>query len=108
MVDLRKIIELTKSANKTYAKDIGLGGKPTPNPGNEGGQSLLDKNFYLSSTQISPIGQLKGTKMNHIYYDCGDNIDNFNEQKLIKNYANLEFHDLQGSHWAPHIMSRKL
>jgi len=45
MVDLRKIIELTKSANKTYAKDIGLGGKPTPNPGNEGGQSLLDKNY---------------------------------------------------------------
>ena len=46
--------------------------------------------------------------MNHIYYDCGDSIDNFNEQKLINNYANLEFHDLQGSHWAPHIMSRKL
>ena len=45
MVDLRKIIELTKSANKTYAKDIGLGGKPTPNPGNEGGQSLLNKNY---------------------------------------------------------------
>ena len=71
-------------------------------------KSILDKNFYLSSTQISPIGQLKHTKMNHIYYDCGDNLDNFNEQKLIDNYANLEFHDLQGSHWAPHIMSRKL
>lgn len=71
-------------------------------------KSLLDKNFYLSSTQISPIGQLKSTKMNHIYYDCGDSLDNFNEQKLIDNYAKLEFYDLQGSHWAPHIMPRKL
>tara|TARA_B100000902_G_scaffold312007_1_gene302021 strand:- start:1468 stop:3135 length:1668 start_codon:yes stop_codon:yes gene_type:complete len=45
MGDLRNIIGLTKSAKETYMKDIGLSGKNTANPGDEGGQSLLDKNY---------------------------------------------------------------
>ena len=71
-------------------------------------KTLSHKKFYLSSTQISPIKTLPGSMINHIRFDCGEKIENFNEQKLIENYNNLEFYDLQGSHWAPHVISRDL
>ena len=71
-------------------------------------KKLSHKKFYLSSTQISPIKTLPGSMINHISFDCGEKIENFNEQKLIENYNNLEFYDLQGSHWAPHVISRDL
>ena len=71
-------------------------------------KKLSHKKFYLSSTQISPIKSLPGSIINHIRFDCGEKIENFNEQKLIENYNNLEFYDLQGSHWAPHVISRDL
>ena len=71
-------------------------------------KSISHKNFYLSSTQISPIKALPGSKMNHIYFDCGNTLENFNEQKLVENFESLKFHDLQGSHWAPHVISKNL
>ena len=71
-------------------------------------KKLSHKKFYLSSTQISPIKAQPGSMINHIRFDCGEKIENFNEQKLIENYNNLEFYDLQGSHWAPHVISRDL
>lgn len=69
---------------------------------------IKHKKFYLSSTQISPSKPLKGSILNHISFNCGEDIESFNEEKLIKNYKNLEFHDLQGSHWAPHVMTREM
>mgnify|MGYP005717106227 CR=1 FL=1 len=36
------------------------------------------------------------------------NIENFNEDKLLKNFQSLEFYDLQGSHWAPHLVHKDL
>ena len=71
-------------------------------------KSISHKNFYLSSTQISPTKALPGSKMNHIYFDCGKSLENFNEQKLVDNFENLKFSDLQGSHWAPHVISKSL
>ena len=71
-------------------------------------KTLSHKKFYLSSTQISPIKTLPGSMINHIKFDCGEIIENFNEKKLLENYNNLEFYDLQGSHWAPHVISRDL
>ena len=71
-------------------------------------KKLGHKKFYFSSTQISPIKTLPGSMINHIRFDCGEKIENFNEQKLIENYNNLQFYDLQGSHWAPHVISRDL
>ena len=71
-------------------------------------KSISHKNFYLSSTQVSPTEALPGSKMNHIYFDCGNSIENFNEQKLVDNFENFKFHDLQGSHWAPHVISKNL
>ena len=70
--------------------------------------ALKTDKFYLSATQISSNKPLKNTLINHIYYDCGDVIDIFNEQKLLKNFQKLNFHDLQGTHWAPHVVSKSV
>jgi len=69
---------------------------------------LKTDKFYLSSTQISSNKPLKNSLTNHIYYDCGDNINNFDEKKILDNFEKLDFYDLQGSHWAPHIVSKSL
>ena len=63
--------------------------------------------FYLSITQISHSGAVKGD-LQHIQFNCGENLDNFNEKKLLDNYENFEFRDLQGSHWAPHLIHKSL
>lgn len=63
--------------------------------------------FYLSCSHISSHVPNK-SKINHIYYDCGDKVENFKEEKLLENYQSLEFYDLQGSHWAPHIIHKDL
>ena len=56
------------------------------------------KNFYLSGTMIGTTGEES--------LDCGTNINNFNEKKLLDNYKNLNFYDFQGSTWAPHLIHR--
>ena len=67
------------------------------------------KLFYFSSTQISHIPDTGGHEIpNHIYFDAGDNIENFDEKKLLNNYEKLKFYDLQGSHWAPHVVHRDI
>jgi len=59
---------------------------------------LLNNNFfYLSATMIE-------VNSAHISYDCGLNIDEFNEEKLLKNFQKLSFYDHQGSHFAPHLV----
>ena len=63
--------------------------------------------FYLSCTHISSQKPNK-SKANSIYYDCGSSIDNFDEKKLLNNYKKLKFYNLQGSHWAPHIIHKEL
>jgi len=68
---------------------------------------INDTKFYLSSTQIGPLPS-DNLKPNHIYYDAGKNINNFNETDLLNNYKNLKFYDLQGSHWAPHVIHKEI
>ena len=64
--------------------------------------SLLKNNFfYLSATMIEANSA-------HISYDCGLNIDEFNEEKLLKNFQKLSFYDHQGSHFAPHLVHRDI
>ena len=53
--------------------------------------------FYLSGTMVQN-GQVE--------YDCGDNLKNFNELKLLQNYKNIKFYDFQGSTWAPHLIHK--
>lgn len=73
--------------------------------------------FYLSSTQLSPnkyneiINSKKKDyyyKANHIYYNAGSKINNFDENKLLKNFNKKKFYDLQGSHWAPHVIEKSM
>ncbi len=56
-------------------------------------------NFYLSGTMIEP-------NSGHIIFDCGDSIETFNEKKLLLNYNNLNFYDHQGTHFAPHLVTK--
>jgi len=66
----------------------------------------IDNNlFYLSSTQICPNGPVKGS-IQHIQKNFGTDIQSFDEQKLIENFEKYTFNDLQGSHWAPHLIHR--
>ena len=58
-------------------------------------------NFYLSATMIEPY-------TGHIEFNCGDNIENFDERKLLLNYKNLSFYDHQGSHFAPHLVTKEI
>jgi GT2 family glycosyltransferase len=63
--------------------------------------------YFLSCTHIS--GHIPNkSKINHIFFDCGKNIEEFNEGKLLENYSKFEFYDLQGSHWAPHVIHKDL
>ena len=57
--------------------------------------------FYLSGTMIEPTS-------GHITFDCGIDISSFNEKKLLNNYMNVNFFDHQGSHFAPHLISRRV
>ncbi len=56
-------------------------------------------NFYLSGTMMNN-GQIN--------FDCGNSINNFNEEKFLKNYKNYDFYDFQGSTWAPHLIHRDI
>ena len=62
-------------------------------------ESLKTNLFYFSGTMIQN-GQ--------VYLDCGNNFTNFNEQKLLKNYKKIKFHDFQGSTWAPHLIHKNV
>ena len=70
---------------------------------------LNSKLFYFSSTHISHIPDKGGKGVaNHVFFDAGEKIENFNEKKLLENFESLSFHDLQGSHWAPHIIHKDI
>jgi len=60
-----------------------------------------DELFYLTGTNVSVNRGL-------INYSCGNNPETFDETKFEKfcEYDNTP--DLQGSHWAPHIIHRKI
>ena len=63
--------------------------------------SKLSSNFFfLSGTLIGP-GE-------YINFNCGDTYEDFNEKKLLENYKNLNFHDFQGTHFAPHLIHKEL
>ena len=64
-------------------------------------------NFYLSSTHISSHVSNKG-RIEHIVFDAGKDVQSFDEKKLLENYNKFEFNDLQGSHWAPHLIHKSL
>ncbi len=62
---------------------------------------INSKLFYLSGTNIS-------YKDGIIDYDCGMSPEKFDIQKFDKFCIDNKSFDLQGSHWAPHIVHRDL
>ena len=57
------------------------------------------KNFYLSGTMM---------KNGQINFNCGDTLDNFDEQKFLDNYKDHNHYDFQGSTWAPSLVHRDI
>ena len=60
--------------------------------------SIGHDNFYLSGTMMHN-GQIP--------FDCGDDIDNFNEKKFLNDYKKINYIDFQGSTWAPSLVHKK-
>lgn len=56
--------------------------------------------FYLSGTMIEIDGKFP--------LDCGNNIINFNEDKLLANFQKIHSFDFQGSTWAPHLIHKDI
>ncbi|WP_440939178.1 glycosyltransferase family 2 protein [Candidatus Pelagibacter sp.] len=63
--------------------------------------SLNHDDFYLSGTMIEP-------NSGHIIYDFGIDLATFNENKLLSKYKDINFYDHQGTHFAPHLVSKKM
>ena len=57
--------------------------------------------YYLSGTNVS-------TRYGLINYDCGNDIENFDENKFLKFCIDDTTPNLQSSHWAPHLIHRDL
>ena len=62
-------------------------------------KKIPHNNFYLSGIMMNN-GPLK--------FDCGDTLEDFNENKLLSNFRNVNQYDFQGSTWAPHLIHKKL
>ena len=62
---------------------------------------LNHDNFYLSGTMIE-------SNSGHIIHDFGDTVTNFKEDELLAKYEHLNFYDHQGSHFAPHLVSKRM
>ena len=56
--------------------------------------------FFLSGTMVQPFES-------YINLDCGENINNFDEQKLLSELPKIKFNDFQGTHWQPSLIPLK-
>ncbi len=63
--------------------------------------TMSNNKFYLSGTMIEP-------NSGHITLNCGEDINNFDETKLLTNYKSHNFYDHQGSHFAPHLIEKAM
>ncbi len=60
-----------------------------------------DDKFYLSGTMIEPYS-------GHIVYNFGTDLNSFNEKELLLKYNELNFYNHQGTHFAPHLVSKRM
>lgn len=59
-----------------------------------------EKDFFLSGTMVQPF-------KSYINLNCGTNIDEFDEEKLLDNVNKIHFNDFQGTHWQPSLIPKK-
>ena len=64
-------------------------------------KNLNHDNFYLSGTMIEH-------NSGHIVCDFGIDLATFKEDELLSKYKNINFYDHQGTHFAPHLVSKKM
>ena len=64
-------------------------------------KSLDHDNFYLSGTMIE-------ANSGHIVYNFGTDINSFKEEELLSKYKHINYYDHQGTHFAPHLVSKKM
>ena len=64
-------------------------------------KKIKHEKFYLGGTMIQPSGA-------HVSLDCGNSIETFNENKLLENYQNYNFFNHQGTHFAPHLVTKNM
>mgnify|MGYP001158767631 CR=1 FL=1 len=64
-------------------------------------KSLNHDNFYLSGTMIEPFS-------GHIIYNFGTDLRDFKEDELLLKYKDINFYNHQGTHFAPHLVSKKM
>ena len=62
-------------------------------------ENIGHKNFYISGTMVG-AGQVK--------FDAGQTIDDFNEEKLLKNLKNIETFDFQGTTKCPGLVHKDI
>jgi len=66
----------------------------------------------ILKNEINAIGHndfyLSGTMMHsgQIPLECGNDINNFDEKKFLDNYKKFNYHNFQGSTWAPTLVHR--
>ena len=59
-----------------------------------------NEDFFLSGTMVQPFES-------YINLDCGNKIENFNEEKLLAELPKIKFYDFQGTHWQPSLVPVK-
>ncbi len=63
--------------------------------------TLNDDKFYISGTMIEP-------NSGHIMHDFGVDLNSFDENELLLKYKDINFYDHQGTHFAPHLVSKRM
>ena len=60
-------------------------------------EKIGHNHFYLSGTMVNN-GQIE--------LNCGNDLDTFDEKKLLENIDQSNYYDFQGSTWAPHLIHK--
>ena len=63
-------------------------------------QIPVNSDFFLSGTMVQPFES-------YINLNCGKNIDEFDENKLLNELPKIRFKDFQGTHWQPSLIPLK-
>ena len=59
-----------------------------------------DEDFFLSGTMVQPF-------KSYINLNCGEKIENFDEEKLLTELPKIKFENYQGTHWQPSLIPIK-
>ena len=67
-------------------------------------QKLPNNNFFLSGTLI----EANSNNVSVIKHDFGKNLEEFNEDKFLKEYQDIEFNDWNGATWPINIIHKDI